>query len=96
MLRLQMLFKTAGRIPVFGCFVCDDICSHSDGVPQQQSSAGTFTPPLFTLAFPDAITSIPSSAKSQSLQRAPLTRPGPGSTAQARLPGRTLGPVAQH
>eukprot|EP00955_Chlamydomonas_euryale_P118205 366523-Chlamydomonas_euryale.AAC.10 len=35
---------------------------------------------LFTLAFPDAITSI-SSAKSQSLQRAPLTRPGPGSTA---------------
>eukprot|EP00955_Chlamydomonas_euryale_P050960 354720-Chlamydomonas_euryale.AAC.2 len=39
---------------------------------------------LFTLAFPDAITSISPAATSQSLQRAPITRPGPGSTA---LPG---------
>eukprot|EP00955_Chlamydomonas_euryale_P064149 358864-Chlamydomonas_euryale.AAC.4 len=36
---------------------------------------------LFTLAFPDAIISISSFAKSQSLQRALLTRPGPGLTA---------------
>eukprot|EP00955_Chlamydomonas_euryale_P010343 111134-Chlamydomonas_euryale.AAC.1 len=43
----------------------------------------THTHSLFTfkLAFPDAMTSISSAAKSQSLQRAPLTRPGPGSTA---------------
>eukprot|EP00955_Chlamydomonas_euryale_P040186 351613-Chlamydomonas_euryale.AAC.2 len=36
---------------------------------------------LFTLTFPDAITSISSAAKSQPSQRAPRTRPGPGSTA---------------
>eukprot|EP00955_Chlamydomonas_euryale_P028721 303076-Chlamydomonas_euryale.AAC.6 len=33
------------------------------------------------MAFPDAVTSISFSAKSQTLQSAPLTRPGPGSTA---------------
>eukprot|EP00955_Chlamydomonas_euryale_P052292 355106-Chlamydomonas_euryale.AAC.4 len=41
----------------------------------------------FALAFPNAITSTSSAAKSQPLQRAPLARPGPGSTA---LPCPTL------
>eukprot|EP00955_Chlamydomonas_euryale_P045002 353033-Chlamydomonas_euryale.AAC.15 len=41
----------------------------------------TLTLLLFTLAFPDAMTSISSAAKSRSLQRSPLNRPGPGSTA---------------
>eukprot|EP00955_Chlamydomonas_euryale_P039224 351330-Chlamydomonas_euryale.AAC.1 len=36
---------------------------------------------FFIIAFPHATTSVSSAAKSQSLQRAPFTRPGPGSTA---------------
>eukprot|EP00955_Chlamydomonas_euryale_P083828 363895-Chlamydomonas_euryale.AAC.4 len=47
---------------------------------------------LFTLAFPEAITSISSSLKSQSLQRAPFTRPGPGST-DSRATGSHTGKV---
>eukprot|EP00955_Chlamydomonas_euryale_P063766 358768-Chlamydomonas_euryale.AAC.1 len=48
-------------------------------VHEEEAEQTTHTVVSVALAFPDAITSISSSAKSQSLQRAPLTRPGPGS-----------------
>eukprot|EP00955_Chlamydomonas_euryale_P014466 155486-Chlamydomonas_euryale.AAC.2 len=61
------------------------LCAHQTHTMSLLCTHQTHTMSLLcALAFADAITAIYSAAKSQSLQRAPLTRPGPGSTA---LPG---------
>eukprot|EP00955_Chlamydomonas_euryale_P098573 365156-Chlamydomonas_euryale.AAC.3 len=68
-----------------GCCLCvakwgGRLLLHEEQQPKVETEKGgqQLLSLLSTLAFLDAITSISSAAKSQSLQRAPLARPGPG------------------
>eukprot|EP00955_Chlamydomonas_euryale_P079017 363236-Chlamydomonas_euryale.AAC.3 len=66
------------------CKYCTLVCRYlQSGSSHTVRHMYTLYPVLFSLAFLDAITSASSAAESQSLQRAPLTRPGTGSTAHS-------------